>query len=414
MLRMRLNRPRLGTDGIALPLALLGLVAVTLMATSAVLISSTEVAVGAAHQDGVASLYQSDGGLEALVATNQGATGPTFVPNSAEVVDTLPSPDGLTEVVIKRLRAENDFPDPADPVQTAYRHEVFSFEAVPVSGRGRKVGALLRTVREAPVVNFNIKAGAISGGNVKARGNAELADNSDMCLDEHGNPIKGEAAIQMTAGATLDAEGSVTIDGDVENLDVTKEELEAYLFGPGMTLDSVAKLYGTLYIEGQPAKRSNAEHNITSADSLYNWGCPRGMWASCDTSTYKTRFETIVIDASTAPGSTAKISGDYGQGMLIVVNGSLELSGNFLFKGMILVEEDIRIGGGGGRFDGKIEGAVVALGDGSEIDDRFEGGAVIHYNQCANSEAMQEMTIEALNKAPQRPTEGTYAWREIF
>ena len=34
------------------------------------------------------------------------------------------------------------------------------------------------------------------------------------------------------------------------------------------------------------------------------------------------------------------INGDYGQGILIVVNGSLKIQGNFIFRGIVLVEKD--------------------------------------------------------------------------
>lgn len=408
------NPARLGEAGIALPLALLGLVAVTLMVTTAVLTSSTEVALGLAHQDGVSSLYQADSGLEEVVARQAAITaGPGFIANAAAVSETYRSSDGLSDVVVKRLQKFDVIPPPDAAGQMATRTELFSLIASPVSGRGRSVGAFLRATRQVQPVRFNVRAGAISGGDVRVRGGAELVDHSALCVDEHGNVIEGDAAIQMTEGGVLNAQGnSYTIDGDVENLDVTADQLPAYLFGPGMTIDMVAEMYGTLRIDGNVAQRSNHSNSLTSPDSLYNWGCPTRMEiVGCDTSRYNGRYETIVIDASYNNGEVT-INGDHGQGMLIVINGSLRLQGNFKFKGMILVEEDIRVGGTGGSFSGKIEGSVVALGSGSQIEDRYEGGAVIHYNQCANDQAMQGLTERALDREPQTVSARTFGWFE--
>ena len=58
----------LGRRGIALPVALLGLVAVSLMVTTVLLTSSTESAVGAAHVDAARSLYTAEQGLNTFVS----------------------------------------------------------------------------------------------------------------------------------------------------------------------------------------------------------------------------------------------------------------------------------------------------------------------------------------------------------
>src|SRR5688500_17498727 len=56
--------------GVALPLALLGLVSVSLLVTTALVTSSTELAISGAHQDATAALYTAEGGLQAYVAQN--------------------------------------------------------------------------------------------------------------------------------------------------------------------------------------------------------------------------------------------------------------------------------------------------------------------------------------------------------
>jgi hypothetical protein len=61
-----------GEGGIALPLALLGLVSMSLLATTALITSSTELAISTAHRSATAALYSAEGGLQAYVA-GQGA-----------------------------------------------------------------------------------------------------------------------------------------------------------------------------------------------------------------------------------------------------------------------------------------------------------------------------------------------------
>ena len=68
--------PRLGERGVALPLALLGLVGVSLIVTTALLTSSTEYAISSAHQDATRALYIAEGGLQAYVAEYGSALAP--------------------------------------------------------------------------------------------------------------------------------------------------------------------------------------------------------------------------------------------------------------------------------------------------------------------------------------------------
>ena len=81
MTRIRIRRPRLaptplGQQGIALPLALLGLVAVTLLVTTVLLTSGSEFAVSASQKEADRSLYSASGALEDYVA-GQAASGVT-------------------------------------------------------------------------------------------------------------------------------------------------------------------------------------------------------------------------------------------------------------------------------------------------------------------------------------------------
>jgi hypothetical protein len=158
------------------------------------------------------------------------------------------------------------------------------------------------------------------------------------------------------------------------------------------------------------------------------WGCPADMVSSCPSGT-TTKFPLVAIDAANSDGSRGSVSiqGDYGQGMLVILNGDLRITGGFQYKGIILVEGNTDIhGGSGGSGGSKIEGALLGLGDleicgdnnSGECENSFgEGdgsdissGAVIQYNRCAVN-AVQD----AINSNPiqDRPRAQTFAWYEL-
>jgi hypothetical protein len=119
----------------------------------------------------------------------------------------------------------------------------------------------------------------------------------------------------------------------------------------------------------------------------------------------------VAIDAN---GGTAKIGGRYGQGMLIVLNGSLEIQGNFIYKGIILVERDMNIRGGAAGSESKIEGGIVAFGSSSTVEDNITGTATIKYNFCAIRDAEGALNNSALTNAPQSLAGATFAWYELI
>ncbi|HEU0053443.1 MAG TPA: hypothetical protein VFQ39_09715 [Longimicrobium sp.] len=137
----------------------------------------------------------------------------------------------------------------------------------------------------------------------------------------------------------------------------------------------------------------------------------------------------MAIDAANSDGSRGSVSvqGDYGQGMLVILNGDLRITGGFRYKGIILVEGNTDIhGGSGGSGGSKIEGALLGLGDLEICGDNSSGecqnssgegdgtdissGAVIQYNRCAIN-AVQD----AINNNPiqDRPRSQTFAWYEL-
>lgn len=408
------RRPRrtrgLDSRGIALPLALLGLIAISLLVTTTVLTSSTEVALSNAHQDGVASLYKADAVLEQFIVTSAAADSARLGPTS--VNSTYGGDAYVTKVALMRQEDLIPAPDSPDSMQ---RNETLSIVTVRNQSAGRGVSVLIDAVRRAKIVNLNINAATTSGGNMTVSGSRAVISNESSLEGPDGQKLctdTADAALQVTAGSTVTINGNPTIDGAVDTLTMTKDQMTDSILN-GIRIRELAasadiKLNATAFNGNRP----NSSFLTTTADSVFNWGCPLYMGIDCSNDMEDAdRWPIVAIDAE---NGEVFINGDFGQGMLIVYNGSLRLQGNFIYKGTILVEGDLRVGGGtGGAFGGKLEGAVVAMGSDSEIADRVEGGAIIHYNKCANDRAQQGLNDRRLDSAQQRFTR-SYGWSEVM
>jgi hypothetical protein len=412
----RLARLAADRRGVALPVALFGLVAVSLLVTTALLTSSTEYAISAAHRTAAGALYNADAGLEQYIFDRAQATAPgrPFMQATTNGVAQGPGGKSYTIQVARLSWAPAAAPAPATQVAAT---EVFSIVAQPQDGRGRGVGAFLRLMRIADRLNTNINAGATSGGNLKVSGNATISDGRsgvNYC-NAAADSSTSDYAVQVTKGSKIDLGNNAAsnLEGAADTASFGKDSLAHYLLGPNVTLLKLADMAQIKF--GDRWDLPDYENNTisaASADSMYNWGCPQQLLVgfTCPTGSTE-RFRVVAIDAG---GGSVKINGRYGQGMIIVLNGSLEIQGNFTFKGIILVEKDMFIRGGAAGQESKIEGGVIAFGSSSTVEDNITGTATIKYNICAINEAEEALNNGALVNAPQTRQGSTFAWYELI
>lgn len=255
-------KPIANRDGVALPLALLGMVLASFLATAALVSSSTEVAASGAHQDATASVYAADAALEGFLA-ERAAAGAIGAGSATYTSPDLPS---SAEILVAQL-----FRGPvSDDGTRLSRSETFSVLSR-LSGGGRQVGSMVTTTSTLDKINLNIQAGMVSGGDVKIHGSkATISDTSALC-----DSASAKFALQVSKESKLTLSGSPTIDGAVDSTTYSKSDLKALVLG-GRSLDDLAK-YATIRLKGDPAKRANATFSLLGVDSLYNWGCPVGM-----------------------------------------------------------------------------------------------------------------------------------------
>lgn len=395
---------RLGNEGVALPLALFGLVAVSILVTSALLTSSTELALSRAHQEGARGLYAADASLEQFVAeraamvvnTDQRLVNGSFAVN-------LPSGSGFT-VQVAELYRSTPVTLPSGGLQ---RREKYGLLTAPDGSWGRSVGAMVEAVRTAERVDLNVESGLTLGTNTTISGSATISDGSS-----EGAPCdsaSADAAIRHASGTTVTRQGQGNdVFGEIVLDDREAAELMDWVLD-GMSVGELANMahikFGPTF--GKPV--FGGSPNQLASDASYRWGCPVDLVTGC-TSSQAAYFPAVAIDAN---GGEVDITGDHGQGVLIIVNGDAHLRGNFFYAGIIIVEGTLRVTG-----TPRLEGGVIAMGDEALIDPGDEsemtnGNSLIRFNRCQIVNALDSLTIQSLEFAAQTIDTPTYAWYEV-
>lgn len=395
----------LGKRGIALPLALLGLVAVTLLVTTVLVTSGTEFAVSTGQSDASRSLFDADGGLQGYVA-QQAGLGNGTVNKFTEGVTAYVF-NGKTYNVTKARLARSVVMNSNGGTST----ETWSLIASPDTA-GRGVGAFIQVQRALVNARLNVNAGFTSGGDVKIFGSSIVSDGSvgqTSC-----DSTSSQYAVQVTAGGSIDA-GTKNLVGTGNVSSIQKAQLMNTVLG--MPLDSMAK-YATIRF-GPMYGKSDWPNNVRPSDSyalnrapdsLYNWGCPAIDVGASSCHGGQNRFVVVGIDASNI--GTVKLNGDWGQGILMVMHGSLDVQGNFVFRGIVLVDQDLKMTGTGSGA-GKLEGTIVAFGENSTVTDNVGGNAMIRYNRCAINDAQNALNTQRIDSQPQSLTRSPFAWFEL-
>lgn len=384
----------LGRRGIALPVALLGLVAVSLMVTTVLLTSSTESAVGAAHVDAARSLYTAEQGLNTYVssiAQNGTALG------AGVSVWTIPGSSESVQITTARLIE--------DTLADLSVRRVFSLTAEPrrtISGAvtpgGRSVVAMVLQNQPPPnTLNMNITSAITLGGNLDVNGNAftvngrfngcgvsggvsavRMSDSSEVIANnnnhfnnflgyENGQNVQGRAAIDSTT--------------------LTRQQLAYNVLG-GLTVDQIVAMI-------PDAKKWGPRFNRTTP-----------VWDGRVDTLPPPPEDVAVVDAN---GGEVEVLG--GKGMLIIVNGNMRMRGNSRFDGVIILEGNFSLSG-----TPTVAGALISLALTGEnvIDDESaigSGHITVQFDKCDINQAIQAFGRASVPQTPRTST--TFSWFEM-
>jgi hypothetical protein len=307
--------------GVALPLALLSLLSVSVLITGLVMTSTSEVVLSHAHQDATAGLYAADGAVESYLASLGDA-----VPGLGAHTVTLP--DGrAVNLSIARLR-DRQVMDGNVQVDS----QIYSLTATPAARSGRTVATLFdRIVRTPPgtppanpPLQIGLQAAATFGSDLFINGNVTVSGIHRRECD--GNPAVMDTvnAIRFVDGAGITNNPNKKVLEDLEK----NGGIDWYTFGQDslviktLGVDSLAML--AVVADVKFGERLGAELfdnsvNPSSSrprDHKYNWGCAPGR-TNCGQGGPYAKF--VGIDAQ---GGTVVINGNGdGYGMLVIING---------------------------------------------------------------------------------------------
>lgn len=417
--------------GVALPIALLGLVLVTVLITTALLTSSTELAISSAQRDATQSLYAADAALEGFVAAR--AQEQISADTGVLVPGTSPFEVGGTpfNVTVARLWRGGIVPTGGGNSQV---DELYSLVAEPQSGRGRSVAAQLRVTREFRAIQINLnEAAAIAADNVDVGGSAFVSGKQDASKCDSTRVVKDMTVASDTKVGRRDAENpdltrtdlrdknfAQGVQNGTQRSQLTKAEFAAHLLG-GMTpmeLAQQAKIkFGRPLIASQPW----AGEDPSATDSLrrrrsspLNWGCPAKLVSACATDDDRNYYPVIAIASE---GSQVQLNNGYGQGILIIL-GDLRINGGFKFNGIVIVAGDIVKANGNAQIQGGLIGlkdiTLDALNrDDDEEEDDLTGNYLVQYNQCAVTDAVTSAQTQQSQSARQTFGARTFNWFEL-
>lgn len=396
--------------GVALPLALLGLVAVSLLVTTALVTSSTELALSNAHQDGTRGIYQAEGALEEYVASRfavGGADAATRLQGSDAPAAFVTGSGAAYSIAVSRLFDTGILSGGG----LLSRDETFSLVSQAANGRGRAVGALITVHREMLPFQANITSAAMVGAEQLALpGGSYTLSGIDGCT---GDTVAG---LTLADGVKLTKEikpGQVV--GGVDSTDIAIADFAQHVFG-GLTPEEVAGLANIKWgpIAGGSAHGGDLDVSHTKAISGgLNWGCPTGL-VNCGTDPDTTFYPMVAVKPN--GGGLVNIGGS-GQGFLIVL-GEAELENHFKFSGVVVVVGDVKI-----NANVEIDGALIALSDvtlgeqtasdGDADELTLNGQTSVRYDSCEIAKATDRANSALMDMQPQQFLEPTRSWFEV-
>jgi len=382
-----------GRRGVALPVALVGLVAMSLLVTTALLTSTTESAISAAQAGGTRMLYSAEGGLNEVLRAAAVAQAPLV---AGQQTVTLQETQQRVRVTTALLHAE------VDPGYPNAWQRTYSLTAEPVDAsgatRGRAVVAMIRQERPRPdPLAMNITSAITLGGDMHVNGNAfTVSGQFSGCGMQGGvNAVRAASESDITTNNNshmnnfegYDDGGYTTGTAAIERSDLTRDELAENVLN-GRSVEEI----------------------IASVPLANKWG-PRWHPSGSNRSwsgTLAAGENVAVIDANRG---TVEVKG--GSGVVIIVNGNMLMKGSSSFDGIIIVEGNFTLSG-----NPTLRGALVSLamqGENELIQDDSSlgnGSIMVQYDKCKVDSALQRFG-DLAGTSPASFTGSTFAWFEV-
>jgi hypothetical protein len=356
-------------NGFALPAAIGALVIIGVLITAGFFMAQQELRIGvASHHANMAVNIAQAGANEVMGDWNGYQLGNIPVGADTTITDTVAS--GIWEVSIRNA---NNF------VYFITSRGTVTEGGVRWGGASRTIGMVTKII----FADIDPPAALTTRGQTVVKGNAMVdgRDTTPPSWEPYCNsfPQSDTTGILTNDTSIISTSGKGTIIGN-----------PAYGEDPAI-VDSTFTNFGTMDWAQLSALAQAEGKDVTSVGTTINQTLPAlTADGSCDEAVLSNWGDTIpnAPCGSYFPliyhgGPELRIqSGGMGQGILLV-DGTLDLRGNFLFYGIIIVQGNFETQGNGNR----IIGAVMAS-NGLLDDQSVTGGSQITYSQCTIQRAI--------------------------
>lgn len=382
--------PGHGRGGFALPAAIGALVIVGLLVTAGFYMAHQEVRIGMASKNGAAAFYLAEYGI-AEVMDNWNAGQMAALPSWSDttISDTLSY--GHYQVAVKRMSSRLFFLDSRGTIT----------EGGLLGGATRRAGLIVRLFTG----DISPPAALTTRGPTYLKGSAEihgedmyppgwesyctntLTDmpgvvHGDTLLMEYEEPVPivsctstGSGKYKVTTCDTIMGGSNLTGSPHMWQ-DEALTDTSFTQFGEMSWEDLVAMADKDVSSLGENINSTGPTYTASGAcqtTDLLNWGDPTDPSSACGS------YFPIIYHS----GEYLRIqSGGYGQGILLV-EGNLDLRGNFIFNGVIIVQGNFETQGSGNRINGGVMASNANL-----LEQSLVGGSVVQYSKCAVERAL--------------------------
>lgn len=353
---------RQSNEGFVLPMVIFAMVIAAVLVTGTTFMAHQETRIGSAVQRGAAAFYLAERGI-AEVLVNWDAAASLAMPPGADTTLTDTLSTGITSTKVTRLSNRLFLLESSSTITEG---------GAILSGAARDVGLVVRLF----TADIPLPAALTTRGPTELRGNSEVHGEDAVppgwgayC---YGTPSDKPGIMTDDSTGVTTSGASVITGVPLVQEDTTISAATFTQFGDLSWADLVEManitVPGGTFSQAGPVVSGG--ECVTS--EYMNWGSPTDPTGPCG------NYFPIIHVA----GNARIQAGGEGQGVLLV-DGNIELRGNFVFHGIIVVQGTFETQGNGNR----VFGGVLA-GNATLESQVVTGGSEITNSSCATNRAI--------------------------
>lgn len=354
--------------GFALPAAVLGLVVVGVLVTGGFYIARQEQRIGSATENGTQAFYVAERGLAEVMANWSHLTYLTDTVWS-QYTHSDTTDQGIWTVDVTKMtdllfllegRGEA-------PLGAALAGEAVGKQRMAT----RSVGVVVRVI----IADIDPPAALTTRGNVEVRGTAEVhGEDEDPGTWAAGYcdafDMTDKPGVMVDTTSTVKTGGSGNVSGKPKKV-VYSPDIDDKTFTQfgELTWDDLVSRANLVFPGGnfngmEPSFTADGDCDYSDRN---NWGDPLNPLSACGS-----YFPIVYVDGDMTVQSAAM-----GQGLLLV-DGKVDLRGDFLWHGLVIAQGAFETQGSGNRVLGGVMASNADLND-----ELLVGGSVVQNSTCA-------------------------------